>query len=128
HVRLRLRTDHPLRGDLRIELVSPSGTRSVMQRFGSDFSEGPVDWTYTSTHHFYESSAGTWQVEIADQAPGSSGNVLYAGLEILGVPITDTDRDGLDDGWEEEQFGGLAQGPAEDADGDGWSNAEEQIL
>ena len=128
HVRLRLRTDHPLRGDLRITLISPSGTPSVMQRFGADFSAGPVDWTYTSTHHFYESSAGEWRVEIVDQAPEASGNVLFASLEIIGVPITDSDHDGLDDGWEMAEFATLEHGPAGDLDADGLSNAREQIL
>src|SRR5439155_4213512 len=58
HVGVRVLTDHPLRGDLRITLVSPAGTRSVLQRYNTDTSSGPVDWTYYSTHHFYETSAG----------------------------------------------------------------------
>ena len=128
HVRLRLRTDHPLRGDLRITLISPDGTPSVMQRFGPDFSAGPADWTYMSTHHFYESSAGEWRVEISDQSPEAPGSVLFASLEIIGVPITDSDTDGLDDAWEIAQFTNLDQGAADDPDADGLSNAREQIL
>ncbi len=51
-VQVRLQTDHPSRGDLRITLVSPQGTRSILQHVNGDTSPGPVDWTYYSTHHF----------------------------------------------------------------------------
>jgi subtilisin family serine protease len=127
-VAVRLQTDHPLRGDLRITLTSPQGTRSILQRFNQDTNAGPVDWTYTSTHHFYESSAGNWVLTISDLFPGLAGAVQFASLTLRGVPITDTDHDGLDDAWELKHFGSLAQGPRDDPDGDGASNAREQIL
>ncbi|MDB6122455.1 MAG: Peptidase and in kexin sedolisin [Pedosphaera sp.] len=125
---VRLKTDHPLRGDVRITLVSPQGTRSVLQTYNNDVSAGPVDWTYYSTHHFFESSAGTWTLYVSDEAAGASGNVLSASLTIYGVPITDSDHDGLDDAWEMAQLGTLAYGPKDDPDKDGYNNAQEQIL
>ncbi|MEO5802950.1 MAG: S8 family serine peptidase [Verrucomicrobiota bacterium] len=128
HVGVRVKTDHPLRGDLRITLVSPQGTRSVLQRFNGDTSAGPVDWTYYSTHHFYESSAGTWTVSFGDEFAGNFGNVQSVSLEIKGVSITDNDEDGLDDVWELTNFGWLASEPTDDLDKDGNNNAREQIL
>ena len=131
HVGVRVQTDHPRRGDLRIVLVSPHGTRSILQRmnpFPSADDAGPADWTYYSTHHFYEATAGTWQLLVTDELPGTNGNVLSATLSLRGVPIVDTDGDGLDDRWEMARFGSLAPGPRDDPDGDGYSNMREQIL
>jgi hypothetical protein len=129
HVGVRLKTDYPLRGDLRITLVSPSGIRSVLQRYNGDVGAGPVDWTYYSVHHFFESSAGNWTVSVGNQgSEGLSGTVQEVSLLIEGVPIVDADRDGLDDVWEMQHFGSLAQGPRDDPDQDGYSNMREQIL
>jgi len=127
-VGVRIKTDHTRRGDLRIVLRSPQGTESVLQHISPDDAAGPTDWTYYSTHHFYESSAGRWTIEITDEDEKGTGNVLEASLLISGVPIADTDGDGLDDSWEMRHFGSLARGPQEDPDGDGFSNAREQIL
>jgi subtilisin family serine protease/subtilisin-like proprotein convertase family protein len=127
HVGARVRTDHPLRGDLRITVVSPAGTRSILQRYNADTSAGPVDWIYWSTHHLGESSAGTWRLEVTDEYPGAVGNLLGASLILSGRPIVDSDKDGLDDAWEELHFHTLARGPKDDPDKDGYNNAREQF-
>ncbi|MBM3846646.1 MAG: hypothetical protein FJ405_10235, partial [Verrucomicrobia bacterium] len=121
HVRVRLKTDHPLRGDLRITLRSPSGTRSVLQRLNDDTAPGPVDWIYMSTRHFFEASEGEWTVSISDLAEGQTGSVTYCELILHGVSITDTDRDGLDDQWEVANMGGLQKGAADRVQEDAYS-------
>ena len=68
HVGVRLRTDHSGRGDLRVTLRSPSGTVSVLQRYNAGYQCGPADWTYWSTQHFFEPSAGTWELRVTDEA------------------------------------------------------------
>lgn len=128
HIGLRVMTDHPLRGDIRITLVSPSGTRSVLQRYNGDTNAGPVDWTYWSTHHFFESSAGIWTAYFSDELAGASGSVHSVSLIVEGVPITDTDHDGLDDNWELAHFGSLAYGPQDDPDHDGYNNMREYLM
>ena len=128
HVGLRVRTDHVWRGDLRITLVSPQGTRSVLQHQNFDASPGPRDWTYYSVQHFLEGSAGTWTAEISDEGPGDTGSVLGLDLILRGVAIVDTDRDGLDDGWETNHFGSLDPEPQDDPDVDGYNNAREQVM
>jgi len=128
HVGVTLVTDHSSRGDLRITLVSPAGTRSVLQRLNNDTAPGPSGWTYYSTHHFYESSAGTWTVYISDERADNSGSVQSVSLTIQGVPIIDTDRDGLDDAWELAHLNTLTFGARDDSDGDGYPNAREQIV
>jgi subtilisin family serine protease/subtilisin-like proprotein convertase family protein len=128
HVGVRVRTDHPLRGDLRITLQSPQGTRSVLQHFNDDTAAGPTDWTYWTTHHFLEGSAGTWTATFTDEFGGAVGNVQSVSLILRGTQIADSDRDGLDDAWETARLGSLALGPKDDPDGDGLGNAREQLM
>jgi subtilisin-like proprotein convertase family protein len=128
HVGVRVSLNHPSRADLRITLVSPAGTRSVLQRVNGDTNAAPTDWTYWSTHHFYESSAGTWTVSVSDEFPVFTGSVQSVELKINGVAITDSDHDGLDDNWEMSRFGSLVFGPKDDPDKDGYNNAHEQVM
>lgn len=139
HVGVRLKTTHPRRSDLRVTLVSPMGTRSVLQAINGDTSAGPRDWTYWSVQHFYESSVGEWRLEVSDErntlirtsstsSTAASGSVTYAQLLIEGVAITDRDGDGLDDDWEMKWFGHLNYGPKDDPDRDGYNNAREQVM
>ena len=128
HVAVRIDTDHTARGDLRITLVSPGGTRSVLQTLNGDENPGPIDWTYYSTHHFYETSAGTWTIAVSDLDSKGTGSVKEVSLIITGVPIVDKDGDGLDDAWEKKYFNTLAFGPQDDPDQDGYTNSREQII
>jgi subtilisin-like proprotein convertase family protein len=128
HVHLRVNTTCPNRSGLRIVLTSPMGTRSVLQRINQDTNPGPRNWTYMSTQHFFESSAGNWRADFSYEQPGTSGSVTAVTLSIDGVKITDTDHDGLDDNWELGHFGNLSQGPAECPAGDGWPNSVKQAL
>lgn len=128
-VGLAVRTDHPLRGDLRITLVSPSGTRSVLQKYNGDTQPGPIDWTYYSTHHLLESTAGSWTAWVSDEGEGNSGAVLGLALVLHGVDIADSDQDGLADAWELQHFTSLtAQSASGDPDGDGYPNSREQLM
>ncbi len=128
HVGVRVTASHSRRGDLRITLRSPHGGRSVLQRVNFDNSPGPDNWTYYTTKHFYEGSAGLWRVEVGDANEGNSGSVTSVDLILRGVEILDTDGDGLDDDWERGFFAHLANGPTGDPDNDGYSNAREQIM
>lgn len=129
HVGVRVQTTHTRRGDLRITVTSPTGTRSILQRFNPFVSGGALtDWTFYSTHHFFERTVGTWTVQVSDEKSVGIGNVTSVSLILKGVPIRDADHDGLDDDWEIAKFGTLAYGPLDDPDGDGFSNAREQAI
>ncbi|MCX8109175.1 MAG: proprotein convertase P-domain-containing protein, partial [Verrucomicrobiae bacterium] len=128
HVKLRVYFSHPRRSDVRLTLVSPTGTRSVLHHFNSDDGSYLGEWTFYSTHHFFEPSAGTWLVEISDEQPGQVGRVNGVELTVYGVPIADSDNDGVDDEWELNRLGTLALGPAADIDRDGYSNLLEWLL
>jgi subtilisin-like proprotein convertase family protein len=127
-VGVRVNFDHPLRGDLRLTLLSPQGTRSVLQAYNGDTSTASQDWTYWTTHDFFESSYGNWTVVFSDESEGYTGRVVSAELIIRGVEITDTDHDGLSDSWEMTRLGSLAYGPKDDPDNDGFCNAREQLM
>lgn len=126
-VAVHLDTDHSARGDLRVVLTSPSGTRSVLQRVNRDTLPGPRDWTFYSVQHFYESSFGRWTVSISDENDQGTGSVQEVRLTLTGVSLQDSDHDGLEDAWELEHFGTLSRGAADDPDADGYSNAREQV-
>lgn len=127
-VQVRVRIEHARMGDLRITLRSPSGTRSVLHRSGTQTTAHIGEWWYSSKRHLFEPSAGTWTLDVSDQAAGIEGSLVEADLVLHGIPITDSDRDGLDDDWEREQFGSLEANAGEDPDQDGWSHAAEAFL
>jgi hypothetical protein len=127
-VGVRLRTTHPRRGDLHITLVSPGGTRSVMQTVNSDTAAGPWDWTYWTTQSWMEAGRGEWRLEMTDVRESGVGSVVRAELVVRGVTVVDQDRDGLDDGWERRWFGGLGRRGTDDANGDGLDLMREQML
>lgn len=127
HVGVRLQWRHTSMADLRVTLTSPSGTISVLLRPGMNAVAVPDAFEFWSVHHFGEAAAGTWTLRVADEWPGSTGRIDSAELTVRGVPIADTDLDGLDDGWEREHFRDLSRRPGEDPDGDGSSNFREAL-
>ncbi len=128
HVAVRCGFDYPFRPDLRVTLVSPHGTKSILQHYDSDASAAPTDWTYISTQHFFEGSIGTWTLSVSGASDQTTGSVNFASLTLYGVGIEDSDADGLDDVWEMAHFRTLAYGPADDPDKDGYSNAREYLM
>jgi subtilisin-like proprotein convertase family protein/subtilisin family serine protease len=126
HVAVRVNIQHPLRADIRITLLSPMGTRSVMARVNQDAS-ACSDWVYVSTHHFFESSQGVWTLVVSDEGAGATGTLDEAELTVFGTPIADADHDGLDDSWEMAHFGSLNFSAKEDPNGNGYNNMFEQL-
>ncbi len=131
HVGVRIQADtHARRGDMRITLISPNGTRSILQRYDNGFSTdtGPPDWTYWTTHNFFESSYGTWTVQFSDEQTNNICGIVFCSLIINGVRIVDKDHDGLDDNWEKAKFGNITAFSAkDDPDHDGYSNIREEL-
>jgi subtilisin family serine protease/subtilisin-like proprotein convertase family protein len=130
YVRLHVRASHSRRADVRITLLSPGRSRSVLHHFNQDTyaASSLGEWDYYSRVPFGESSRGTWTAEVSDEVPGSTGSITSMALTVYGVAMTDDDRDGLDDDWERLHFGDLAAGPSGDPDADGFSNVREFIL
>ena len=77
-------------GDLRIELVSPSGTRSVLSEPHANANDSyePGTWTYLSTRHLGESSQGNWRLEVTDDDTGGNGSWTSWRLNITGHAVS----------------------------------------
>ena len=127
-VGVRVKMTHRIRGDIRLTVRSPSGTRSVLQANVPDGSAWRGDWTFWSNQFFYEPAKGDWIVTVSDLVKNFTGVLSAVELTVRGTAIDDTDNDGLDDNWETEQFGSLGQAALGDPDRDGVSNAREQGL
>jgi len=85
---------HPFRGDLRIALIAPSGTRSLLTERtfdgNSDFADDGGAWTFTSRRHWGESSSGTWTLEVQDLADRDTGTLLSWGVRVYGSVVDAT--------------------------------------
>lgn len=70
HVMARLTLDSGVRGKLKINLISPSGTRSNILDFRKhDFSRiGFKSWPFMSVHFWGEKPDGLWYLEILNQS------------------------------------------------------------
>jgi len=92
-VEIQVRITHSHYNDIRITLISPDGTQSIIQDF-TDFTgfgasipniaDGGLSWVYTSNAFRGESSAGTWQVRVTDLAGGGIGTLNQVQLRFHG--------------------------------------------
>lgn len=79
HVQARITIDHPVRGDLTIALISPSGTRSLLlsRRAHDRASKGFKAWAFMTTHTWGENPQGEWTLEINNHGSPSHSGVLH---------------------------------------------------
>ena len=127
-VGVRIEMEHPVRGDIRLTVKSPSGTRSVLQANVPDGSAWRSDWTFWTNQFFYESSKGDWVVDVSDLVKTFNGLLSHVELTIRGTEIIDFDNDGLSDEWEIANFNSLSEIALGDPDRDGVSNVFEQAV
>jgi kexin len=68
HVTLTMNVEHQRRGDLSVELISPSGMVSQIStaRRDDDVAKGYENWTFMSVAHFGEDGIGKWTVVVKD--------------------------------------------------------------
>lgn len=68
HVTVTMNVEHTRRGDLSVELQSPSGMVShiATHRRNDDANSGYIDWTFMSVAHWGESGVGKWTVIVKD--------------------------------------------------------------
>ena len=119
--------DHDYRGDLDIELVSPSGTESVLASKRSDSGNDYNNWVFSSVRHWDEDSLGDWTLKVRDRGDTDEGTWNSWKLMIHGSQmITDSDEDGLLD--LEETPEGYGTDPDDwDTDDDGLSDGQEVL-
>ena len=78
-----LEDSHPRRGDIKIKLTSPQGTKSILLPYRNyDFinAEGYDDWPFMSVHFWGENPNGTWTLNITYKS--GSGYVSMSGLSM----------------------------------------------
>ncbi|KAJ1550958.1 Proprotein convertase subtilisin/kexin type 7 [Nowakowskiella sp. JEL0078] len=83
HVQVTVRLQHPQRRYLRIVLISPSQTESILAtERHRDFSEAGFNpWTFTTVRCWGENPEGTWTLKIRDSREGDSDR--YSGAPYL---------------------------------------------
>ncbi|MFC3123707.1 proprotein convertase P-domain-containing protein [Pseudoroseomonas globiformis] len=102
---------HERIGDLRITLISPSGTESLLlDRPGLgnyDPASGSLVFTLGSTQFLGEAAQGEWRVRVEDLAAGNTGNLAGWSLTVLGAAASNNTRHVFTD-----EFATLAADPA----------------
>jgi len=84
-IKLLVTASHTFSGDLGVELISPSETRSVLFTIRNGFSESDdLDFELLSNAFYGENSAGVWTIKIVDGAAGNVGGLSSWGLQIYG--------------------------------------------
>jgi len=96
------------RGDLRIYLMSPSGTRStLLHNRPSDFSNsGFTNWPFMTTHCWGESPIGKWTLEIHNDAYSSwvsEAKFFRWSLKLYGTQSNPNSDNHEDHAWYDEQ-------------------------
>ncbi|KAI3654509.1 hypothetical protein MP228_000563 [Amoeboaphelidium protococcarum] len=77
HVQLFMDIEHPQRGQLSVELISPSQTSSIlaMPRPNDDDTTGIRKWTFMTVRNWGESPHGKWTIIIKDHRQGQDGAI-----------------------------------------------------
>lgn len=84
HVVLKSEIFHNSRGDLDIEVTSPTGTTSKLITKHDDFNAHYIDWPFMSLFYWGENPDGNWTVTIRDLRSGNIGQVEDLELIIYG--------------------------------------------
>jgi len=95
HVKVEIWLEHSWRGDVRFELTSPSGTKSLLVDQHQDDGTNYQAWSFSSVHHWGENANGTWTLNITDLSTFVTGSIWQAtvtlyGTQISGTPIPET--------------------------------------
>ncbi len=87
HVLVTVNSNHRAWGDLRVELVSPAGTSSVLAESHASPSPAsqPGTWTYLSTRHLNELSQGAWTLHVTDEGSAGTGSLLGWSVTVWGT-------------------------------------------
>ena len=88
HVELIVDAEHPVRGELSVEIVSPSGMVSTADRRPKDMGENFEGYRFTSSRHWGETSGGVWKVKVSDEDEnGKIGILKQVKLRIIGTEL-----------------------------------------
>jgi subtilisin-like proprotein convertase family protein/subtilisin family serine protease len=85
-VQIRVNVTHTFTGDLGIELISPSGTRSVLKNIADQFfiSDNLTDMVLLSNAFYGENPFGTWTIKVVDGLTGDVGTLTNWAIRVYG--------------------------------------------
>jgi Ca2+-binding RTX toxin-like protein len=77
---------HSYAGDLRVHLISPTGTDSLLldQPGAGTNARSNLQFTFSTDHDWGESPAGTWTLVVEDAGTGGTGSLQSFGLHFYG--------------------------------------------
>ena len=81
---------HPKRGDIKVELESPSGTKSTLLPYRKyDFinAEGYDNWPFMSLHYWGENPIGTWTINVYFKSSSGYVSVHVNSFEFYGTNV-----------------------------------------
>ncbi|KAI9727882.1 MAG: pheromone processing endoprotease [Chrysothrix sp. TS-e1954] len=97
HVTVTMNIEHTRRGDLSVELQSPTGIISHLStaRRNDAFAGGYDDWTFMSVAHWGESGTGAWTIVVKDTVKNEhNGTFVDWKLNLFGECV-DAEQQGL---------------------------------
>ena len=96
-----MRLLHSRRGQLQLELTSPSGTTSVLKPVMSGDTQADFSpWLFSSVHFWGEAADGVWTLRCIDTEPEMTGVLVRADLRVFGTSPQKDDYEF----WLDEQF------------------------
>ncbi len=86
-VEVTVNVTHANRGQLRLELTSPAGTRTVLGLpRTADTSADLENFTFSTPRHWGEVATGEWTVRVIDTVAGTTGRLTAATVTLHGAP------------------------------------------
>ncbi len=82
---------HPSRGDILIDLISPSGTVSHLlpyRRYDFVNNEGFTNWPFMSVQHWGEDPTGPWNLTLSFNATTGFVSVSNIKLKLYGIDLS----------------------------------------
>ncbi|KAL0581105.1 pheromone processing endoprotease [Marasmius crinis-equi] len=90
HIQVKVWIQHARRGDVEVEIVSPSGVISVLggKRPEDADADGYPGWTFMTVKHWDENPVGDWTIHVSDQSnPERNGTFLGWNMMLWGSAI-----------------------------------------
>ncbi|KAK2466839.1 hypothetical protein APHAL10511_001097 [Amanita phalloides] len=89
HINIKVWIDHGRRGDVKVEVVSPHGIKSILAgtRSGDSADTGFPGWTFMTVKHWGEDPVGNWTIRVSDSENFHKGSFLGWNMRLWGSAI-----------------------------------------
>ena len=84
HVEIFFDAQHGKRGQLRVVLLSPMGTESILADVHGDRNSDYELWKFMTVRNWGESSYGTWTLIVTDGTSGVVGHMDFWDIKVFG--------------------------------------------